>query len=242
MFSRAASGTLVRFYYYRARWYDPAAKRFITEDPIGLDGGINLYAYVGNNPINKIDPMGLDSIGLDHPLMQEMLNSFGALKLGPTISTPSPAPKYGKCLANVSEFVNVYLQDAQTLANRLGNGVSAAEVLAVAGNETNYGKGHAKFGNFFGLHGSGPAGTYYTTENQTPVAKFPVKNGFLLSGQRFVDNVRPYMQSGMGTDPLKFFTILNNHGYATGNSGYPAFMVSTGKKRGPYTLVLACME
>jgi uncharacterized protein RhaS with RHS repeats len=45
--------------YYRARWYDPQAKRFITEDPIGLDGGINLYAYTGNNPINKIDPTGL---------------------------------------------------------------------------------------------------------------------------------------------------------------------------------------
>jgi len=45
-------------YYYRARWYDPQARRFISEDPIGLNGGINLYAYVGNNPINAIDPFG----------------------------------------------------------------------------------------------------------------------------------------------------------------------------------------
>ena len=45
-------------YYYRARWYDPQARRFISEDPIGLNGGINLYAYVGNNPINRRDPSG----------------------------------------------------------------------------------------------------------------------------------------------------------------------------------------
>ena len=45
-------------YYNRARWYDPQARRFISEDPIGLDGGINLYAYVGNNPLNMVDPYG----------------------------------------------------------------------------------------------------------------------------------------------------------------------------------------
>jgi len=49
-------------YYYRARWYDPQARRFISEDPIGLNGGINLYAYVKNNPINYIDPSGLRDI------------------------------------------------------------------------------------------------------------------------------------------------------------------------------------
>jgi len=34
-------------YFYRAKYYDPALKRFISEDPIAIVGGINLYAYVG---------------------------------------------------------------------------------------------------------------------------------------------------------------------------------------------------
>jgi RHS repeat-associated protein len=46
-------------YYNRARWYDPDLGRFISEDPIGLAGGINTYAFAGNDPINNDDPSGL---------------------------------------------------------------------------------------------------------------------------------------------------------------------------------------
>jgi RHS repeat-associated protein len=46
-------------YFMRARYYDPAAGRFISEDPIGLDGGINPYVFAGNDPVNARDPLGL---------------------------------------------------------------------------------------------------------------------------------------------------------------------------------------
>jgi RHS repeat-associated protein len=46
-------------YYFRARYYDPVVGRFLTEDPIGLWGGSNVYAFVGNNPVNILDPEGL---------------------------------------------------------------------------------------------------------------------------------------------------------------------------------------
>jgi RHS repeat-associated protein len=46
-------------YYYRARYYAPTLGRFISEDPIGFNGGgANLYAYAGNSPTNLRDPSG----------------------------------------------------------------------------------------------------------------------------------------------------------------------------------------
>lgn len=46
-------------YFYRARYYDPVMKRFISADPIGLDGGLNFYAYVNGDPVSLSDPLGL---------------------------------------------------------------------------------------------------------------------------------------------------------------------------------------
>ena len=54
-------------YYYRARYYDAKVGRFVSKDPIGLAGGINLYSYVGNNPVNWIDPLGLHWLPTQHP-------------------------------------------------------------------------------------------------------------------------------------------------------------------------------
>jgi len=46
-------------YYYRSRYYDPKLGRFISEDPIRFDAGVNFYAYVEDNPVNATDPSGL---------------------------------------------------------------------------------------------------------------------------------------------------------------------------------------
>jgi RHS repeat-associated protein len=50
-----------KLYFARNRWYDPVAGRFVSEDPVGLAGGTNLYTFAGNNPVNGLDPFGLAS-------------------------------------------------------------------------------------------------------------------------------------------------------------------------------------
>lgn len=50
----------IGLYYYRARYYDSSMGRFISEDPIGLAGGLNEYQYVGAQPTGRIDPFGRD--------------------------------------------------------------------------------------------------------------------------------------------------------------------------------------
>ena len=66
-------------YYMRARYYDPQLGRFVSEDPIGLAGGINVYLYAGDNPVNGRDPSG----ELCHPL--------------PTLRSDPAAASAGQC-------------------------------------------------------------------------------------------------------------------------------------------------
>lgn len=48
-------------------YYDPAAQRWLNRDPIGESGGINLYASVANNPLNRLDSFGEADVPKDKP-------------------------------------------------------------------------------------------------------------------------------------------------------------------------------
>ncbi len=54
-------------YFYRQRYYSPALQRFVSEDPTGANGGVNLHTYAANRPTALTDPMGTKPISLTPP-------------------------------------------------------------------------------------------------------------------------------------------------------------------------------
>ncbi|RZA15269.1 MAG: RHS repeat-associated core domain-containing protein, partial [Proteobacteria bacterium] len=105
----------IGMYYTTNRIYAPSIGRFLQPDPIGVQGGGNLYGYVGNNPINRADPLGLAPYG---PTMLELIGLAG----------PGPC-SYATC-ADITarggdEEILVRARHRFTIASIFGGGVGS---------------------------------------------------------------------------------------------------------------------
>ena len=94
---RRASGRSVYNYF---RDYDAVTGRYLESDPIGLEGGINTYAYAGGNTVSNADPLGL-----------ECISSAGGMRCiypgGPDFRVPAPPGQ--PSFMGPNNFLNFFL-------------------------------------------------------------------------------------------------------------------------------------
>jgi len=99
--------------YMRQRWYDSSLGRFISRDPIGLRGGVNVYRYTENQPNNLVDPFGLKGGNGASVLDFSMSNDVLPGGYGPPIWIPQAERPGGYCsLQSDKYFDSDFCEDA----------------------------------------------------------------------------------------------------------------------------------
>jgi RHS repeat-associated protein len=141
-------------YYMPARYYSPALGRFLQADPSGVQGGLNLYAYAGNDPVNQVDPTGLtpDGGGLTITLSETIATPFMAASGGPSSMIVSATACM--CPGYISNFFQTLKPIFQDMSNETG--VNPLYFAALSAYESGWLGSHAQsLHNPFGLTNAG---------------------------------------------------------------------------------------
>ncbi|WP_105616994.1 RHS repeat-associated core domain-containing protein [Vallitalea okinawensis] len=126
------------YYYLRARYYNPTIGRFTQEDSYRRDG-LNLYVYVGNNPLKFVDPSGHYGVGLDSngdEVIISSSNGYTSPKVNKPVSDSQNKneiniEKNGNDKAEISEITMNWsnYNNSGTLIDTVNNGVDAAALV-----------------------------------------------------------------------------------------------------------------
>jgi RHS repeat-associated protein len=130
-------------YHYKARMYSPRLGRFLQTDPIGYADNMNMYAYVGNDPVNKIDPTGM--------ITQTGMQSFSNIAAMQNAMRNMTTAQYLNMLEHQANSASAALSDASDYltgvaitASAFDGGEAVAFVAGVGASMASLGAGALK--------------------------------------------------------------------------------------------------
>jgi hypothetical protein len=116
---------------YRARYYNPTTGRFLSEDPIGFAGGINLYAYANYNPLSMKDPFGTCAAHLATLNTCDLLQLIGVLAgIAIAVLTLFAMAGFAGLIVGIMEMMLIF---DLTALQFLAEGALVASIAAGAG-------------------------------------------------------------------------------------------------------------
>ncbi len=129
-------------HYNRFRYYDPRASQYVTQDPVGLNGGLNYYAYATGNPIKYVDPTGQFAMLL--PLIPAITGTdllIGAglggalIGLDKIFNRPGKTPNTGEPALVMSILVVAKSENTEVMAsqNTISIGIMTMDKAALMG-------------------------------------------------------------------------------------------------------------
>ncbi len=156
-------------YYMRARYYDAKLRQFISEDPAGFVDGANLYAYVGGNPVNRVDPTGLfcvpcigaaANLAIDAGISLATGQGYSWHQAGVAVLAGASGAAAAQRISQVARFAGT---TRQITANAVAGG--SINVVAGAANGSDDALANFAFGAAGSVIGSGVGALTTSTDN-----------------------------------------------------------------------------